>query len=87
MRLSARCDCRLELPVVTFSNITQGKTEQVKQILFANTNEMVTGGGFGLPWFVGKSRIFSPWEQTEASTDWASKSNQLTRRASKLLGV
>lgn len=42
------------------NDASQGKSDEAKQLLSANTNEMVAGGGFGLPWFVGKSRISLP---------------------------
>ena len=43
--------------MVDLNDTSQGKSDEAKEILSANTSEMVAGGGFGLPWFVGKSRI------------------------------
>lgn len=47
--------------MVNLDDTLQGKSDEAKQLLSANTNEMVAGGGFGLPWFVGKSRISLLW--------------------------
>jgi 2-hydroxychromene-2-carboxylate isomerase len=49
---------RLELATVTFADTAQGTSDEAKQLLSANTNEMVAGGGFGLPWFIGRDRDF-----------------------------
>lgn len=43
--------------MVGFNDTSQSKSDEAKEILSANTNEVVAGGGFGLPWFDGKSNI------------------------------
>lgn len=36
---------------------TQSKTDEIKKLLTANTDEALAEGSFGLPWYVGELRL------------------------------